>query len=99
VTTSEGEAPGDTTTIAPETTTTARETTTTQADLLGIGDPVRDGKFEFIVTGIEEPGKIYDPEDVLEDEVVGEWFIVFMTVENIGDVDLKRFESEAKHYE
>lgn len=58
MTTIEGEAPGDTTTTAPETTTTAQETTTTQADLPGIGDPVRDGKFEFIVTGIEEPGKI-----------------------------------------
>lgn len=91
VTTTEGEIPGETTTTAPKTTTTAQETTTTQADLPGIGDPVRDGKFEFIVTGIEEPGKVYNPEDVLEDEAIGEWFIVFMTVENIGDQEQSFF--------
>jgi hypothetical protein len=67
------------------TTTTAAGVATTQPDLPGIGDPVRDGKFEFIVTGIEEPGNVYDSEDLLNDEAVGEWFIVFMTVENIGD--------------
>ncbi len=76
-------AGASTTTTGQATTTTIEPTTTTTEDLPGIGDPVRDGKFEFVVTGIEEPGKVYDPDDVFEDEAVGEWFIVFMTVENM----------------
>lgn len=74
-----------TTTEGAETTTTVPQTTTTPPFLPGIGDPVRDGKFEFVVTEIEEPGKIYDPDNLLEDVAVGKWFIVSMTVENIGD--------------
>jgi len=75
-------------TEAPETTeatTTTVEATTTSEALPGVGQPVRDGNFEFVVTGIEEPGNVYDPDDVLPDDATGEWFIVFMTVENIGD--------------
>jgi hypothetical protein len=86
-------APDDTTTSTgvtttqPQTTTsTAPPTTTTTPaeEQPGIGDPVRDGKFEFVVTEIEQPGDSYDPDDVLEDEANGVWLIVHMTVENIG---------------
>ena len=85
-----------TTTTVEDTTTTVAETTTTQPDLPGIGDAVRDGKFEFVVTGMEEPGKVYDPEDLLEDEATGVWFIVFLTVENIGDVEQTFFAGDQK---
>lgn len=99
-TTSEPEAtttPPETSTPEATTTTTVAETTTTQVAATpvsttttteavpGIGDPVRDGQFEFVVTGTESPGKVYKPEGLLDDEAVGTWFIVFVTVENIGD--------------
>ena len=53
--------------------------------LPGIGDEVRDGKFAFVVTAIENPGDVYDPDNVLADEAVGTWLVVHMTVTNIGD--------------
>ena len=68
------------------TTSTAAETTTTSAaGLPGIGDPVRDAQFEFIVTGLEEPGRFYQPEGLLKDEANGAWLVVYVTVENVGD--------------
>lgn len=57
---------------------------------------MRDGKFEFVITGIEEPGKVYDPDNFLEDEANGVWFIVLMTVENIGDQQQSFFAGEQK---
>lgn len=85
--------------VTPETTevtTTAVETTTTTEALPGVGEAVRDGKFEFVVTGIEEPGKVYDPDNLLDDEANGVWFIVLMTVENIGDQQQSFFAGEQK---
>lgn len=84
------------TTSGETSTTVAESTTTTPAGLPGIGDPVRDGKFEFVVMEIEEPGDIYDPDDVLEDEAKGKWFIVHMTVENIGDEQQSFFAGNQK---
>src|SRR5680860_4752 len=75
----------ETTTTLEPTTTTEQTTTTTVPPLPGIGDPVRDGKFEFVVVEIEQPGNVYDPDNVLDDRANGVWFIVHMTVENIGD--------------
>ncbi|MFK4689658.1 DUF4352 domain-containing protein [Streptomyces pristinaespiralis] len=49
----------------------------------GIGDPVRDGKFEFIVTrvqpGVQEIGGEFGK------EAQGQFILVHMTVSNIGD--------------
>lgn len=59
------------------------ETTSTSPGVPGIGDTVRDGQFEFVVTGVEQPGSTYQP-DLVEDEATGEWFLVHLTVENIG---------------
>ena len=78
-----------TSTAAPDATTTTTTTeapaaTTTEA-LPGTGDEVRDGKFAFVVTEVENAGKVYDPEGVLDDEAVGVWFVVHMDVTNIGD--------------
>lgn len=49
----------------------------------GVGDTVSDGQFEFIVTRVEQPGSTCQPE-LLEDVVNGEWFIVDVSVENVG---------------
>ena len=67
------------------TSTAAETTTTTEAGLPKIGDPVRDGHFEFVVTGLEAPGAIYQPEGLLKDEANGAWLVIYVTVENVGD--------------
>lgn len=67
------------------TSTAAETTTTTEAGLPRIGDPVRDGQFEFVVTGLEAPGAIYQPEGLLKDEANGAWLVIYVTVENVGD--------------
>ena len=54
--------------------------------------PVRDGKFEFSITGVEQPGRKYSSGS-FTDEAVGTWFVVHLTVKNIGDVP-KTFSSD-----
>ena len=54
--------------------------------------PVRDGKFEFSITGVERPGRKYSSGS-FTDEAVGTWFVVHLTVTNIGDVH-KTFSSD-----
>ena len=71
---------------AEATTSTETEaTTTTQPGAPGVGDPVRDGQFEFVVTRIEEPGVVYQPEGLLKDEANGSWLVAYATVDNVGD--------------
>lgn len=55
----------------------------------GIGTPVRDGKFEFTVTGVE-PGVASIGSDVFGETAQGQFLLVRMTVTNIGD--------EAQHF-
>jgi hypothetical protein len=54
------------------------------AGATGIGEPVRDGKFEFTVTdiqaGVEEVG-----EDIFGETAQGQFVLVHVTVENIGN--------------
>ena len=50
----------------------------------GIGDPVRDGKFEFVVKSVECGVKKVGAE-FLEEKAQGQFCLVSMTVENIGD--------------
>lgn len=50
----------------------------------GIGDPVRDGKFEFVVKGFECGVKKVGAE-FLEEKAQGQFCLVEMTVSNIGD--------------
>jgi len=75
---------------------TADTTTTTEAGLAGIGDAVRDGKSEFVVTSIEQPGTVYQPPGALKDEANGRWFVVQMTAENIGDADQAFFAGDQR---
>lgn len=53
-------------------------------EAIGIGDSVRDGKFEFTVTGVES-GVPSVGDDYLSQEAQGQYVLVAMTVENIGD--------------
>jgi hypothetical protein len=54
------------------------------ADLPKIGDPARDGKFEFTVTELEDGVKDVGSE-FLNKEAQGQFVLVHMSVENIGD--------------
>ncbi|WP_402374593.1 DUF4352 domain-containing protein [Isoptericola rhizosphaerae] len=54
------------------------------ADLPGLGDAVRDGKFEFTVTELEDGVKQIG-DDFLNEKAQGQFVLVHMTVENIGD--------------
>ncbi|ARU51094.1 hypothetical protein CBR64_05905 [Cellulosimicrobium cellulans] len=51
---------------------------------VGIGVPVRDGKFEFTVTSVE-PGVPSVGDQYLSQEAQGQYVLVRMTVKNIGD--------------
>jgi hypothetical protein len=50
----------------------------------GIGVPVRDGKFEFVVQTVQ-PGVLSVGEQYLEETPQGEYILVTMNVANIGD--------------
>lgn len=50
----------------------------------GIGSKVRDGKFEFTVTGVERPGKTIG-ESFFEETAQGEFIIIRVDITNIGD--------------
>jgi Domain of unknown function (DUF4352) len=55
------------------------------AALPGIGAKVRDGKFEFVVTGVEHPGKSFQSQFGTTETAQGEFVIVRINVTNIGD--------------
>ena len=64
-------------------------------DQAGIGDPVRDGKFEFVVTGVEDGGtEIGD--DFLGETAQGRFHLVHLTVTNIGDEAQMMFDSNQR---
>jgi hypothetical protein len=54
-----------------------------QEQVAGIGQPARDGNFEFVVTGVEPPVRRLG-ESFLEEEAQGEFIIVRVDVSNIG---------------
>lgn len=53
-------------------------------DAAGIGDAVRDGKFEFTVTEVET-GVSEVGDEFLSEEAQGQFVLVHLTVSNIGD--------------
>lgn len=53
-------------------------------ELPGIGDAVRDGKFEFVVTGVEDGGTEVGSE-FLSEQAQGRFHLIHLTVTNIGD--------------
>lgn len=50
-----------------------------------VGDKVRDGKFEFVVTKIERPGKTLPTSFGTEETAQGEFVIVHVDVTNVGN--------------
>lgn len=56
-----------------------------EAQAAGIGTKVRDGKFEFVVTGVERPGRILVGK--LDETLTarGEFVVVRVTITNVGD--------------
>ncbi len=50
----------------------------------GIGDPVRDGKFEFTVTKVKR-GVPSVGSDFMQEKAQGSYTLVYLTVKNIGD--------------
>jgi hypothetical protein len=52
-----------------------------------IGTTVRDGSFEFVVTGVERPGKSFDGKYGKTLMALGEFVIVRVNVTNVGDKD------------
>jgi hypothetical protein len=51
----------------------------------GVGDSVRDGKFEFVVTDVERAGKTIPAAFGAKETAQGEFVIVHVNVKNIGD--------------
>ena len=51
----------------------------------GIGDPVRDGKFQFTVTSVTHATSVGDTADGFGDTAQGEYAILHVTVTNISD--------------
>jgi len=51
----------------------------------GIGTKVRDGKFEFVVSKVERPGKTITGEFGTTEKAQGEFVIVRVNISNIGD--------------
>ncbi|MPV37849.1 DUF4352 domain-containing protein [Georgenia subflava] len=60
------------------------EVSAPDATAAGVGTPVRDGKFEFTVTGIE-PGVATVGNEFLNEQAQGQFVLVHLTVANIGD--------------
>lgn len=93
-------APAETTAAAVAEDTSAEETSTEASedtpggegtaeepaapDLPGIGDTVRDGKFEFVVIGVEDGGTEVGNE-FLSEKAQGRFRLIHLTVTNIGD--------------
>ena len=53
-------------------------------DVAGVGDPVRDGKFEFVVTEAET-GVAQVGEGIITRTAQGRYVLVHLTIKNIGD--------------
>lgn len=64
----------------------AKSTPQASAVAAGIGTKVRDGRFEFVVTGMERPGKTLPGKNDTTLNALGEFVIVRVTVTNIGSV-------------
>jgi hypothetical protein len=64
--------------------TEAAEEPAAEPELPGVGDAVRDGKFEFTVTKVE-PGVQEIGDEFLSQEAQGQFVLVHLTVENIGN--------------
>lgn len=78
-----------TTTVAAAAPNGARETSDPRSQEAPVGTPVRDGKFEFVVTGLEQ-GATTVGDGFWREAALGEFVIVRVTVTNVGD-EARRF--------
>lgn len=84
---------GTSSTSASHTPTTAK----VSASIAGVGQEARDGKFAFTVTGVETAKTTGDPSNPYEQATAqGEYVIVSMTVQNIGDRSQSFFAANQK---
>ncbi|WLP91688.1 DUF4352 domain-containing protein [Gordonia sp. NB41Y] len=72
----------------------------------GLNTPVRDGKFEFVVTGVEKGLSSVGDNPYLTEKAQGQFVIVTMTVKNISDkaysfspTDQKLFDAQGRSFE
>jgi len=74
---------------SPTDTSPTQATTAPQAKpaaaVPGIGAKVRDGKFEFVVTGVERPGKTFAGQFGTTETAQGDFVIVRVSVTNVGN--------------
>lgn len=78
-----GSSSGDSSSSTSEESSAASEPSA-EGGAAGIGDPVRDGKFEFVVKSVECGAKKVGSE-FLEEKAQGQFCLVDMSVTNIGD--------------
>jgi len=73
------------TTVVPSHAATGGEAPTLENQADSVGQPVRDGNFEFVVTGIDRGPVVADPEfPELQKTAAGEYIFVKMKVTNVG---------------
>lgn len=73
------------TTFLPSEPETGVEAPTLENQAWSVGQPVRDGNFEFVVTGIDRAPVVADPEfPDLQKAAAGEYVFVNMKVTNVG---------------
>jgi hypothetical protein len=78
------DASAGTSVVAPEP-ETGQEAPTLEDQAASVGQPVRDGNFEFVVAGIERAPVVADTEfPDLQKVAQGEFLLVRMTVTNVG---------------
>jgi hypothetical protein len=72
----------------------------------GLNTPVRDGKFEFVVTGVEKGLASVGDNPYLTEQAQGQFVVVTMTVKNISDQaygfspsDQKLFDGQGRSFE
>lgn len=75
----------DDTSVVPDEPETGVEAPTLENQAWSVGQPVRDGNFEFVVTGIDRGSVVADPEfPDLQKAAAGEYVFVNMKVTNVG---------------
>ena len=73
------------TSVLPSESEAGVEAPTLETQASSVGQPVRDGNFEFVVTGIDRAPLVADPEfPDLQKAAAGEYVLVKMKVTNVG---------------
>lgn len=84
---------------SPQAATTTTTTTTKPASRPGMNTPVRDGKFEFVVTDVESGLSSIGDNPYLTEKAQGQFVIVTMTVQNTSDQPKSLSPSDQEMYD